>query len=575
MSTRNEELAALLHQMAVMLEILEDNDYRARAYARAAGVVEKLQEDVCAVAARGELETLPGIGKTLARNITTWCKQGTFQDFEKVKIRFPEGLLDLIKIPGLGPKKIKVLYRALGITSLGELEYACLENRLIDIKGFGLKTQEKILKGIDHLKQFARFRLSSEAYALAEGFQRILRAELPSEVEIYLVGGLRRFQEIASDMDFLVICEDINFLKRLEDRKIISNLKEISRNHIMLSFDGFHVDLFRSRVKNNAAPILFYTGSKTHVEKLIARAEKLGLKITNEGFLKEESFLETPTEESCYDLLGLPYIPPELRESGEEVEFAEKGQLPQLITEKDIRGLFHIHTVASDGVMDLERVIHEAIARGYEYIGIADHSQSAYYARGLTPDRLQAQYKEIVEMRRKYPQVDIYWGIESDILPDGSLDFPPEILERFDFVIGSVHSHFNMSKAEMTDRLIKALENPYLTILGHPTGRLLLGRPPYELSMEKLLEKAAERGKIIELNAHPHRLDLDWRWCRKAREMKIPVSINPDAHKPHDFDISYGVMTARKGWLEPRNVWNSLNREEMRLVMSRKPWRGA
>lgn len=573
MSTRNEELASLLQQMAIMLEILEDNDYRAKAYSRAAAVVEKLEEDICAVAARGELERLPGIGKTLARNITTWCRRGTFQDFEKIRSRFPEGLFEVIKIPGLGPKKIKVLHRTLGITSLGELEYACLENRLIDIKGFGSKTQEKILKGIEHLKQFANYRLSSEAYGMAEHFLEILLTELPPGNKVHMVGGLRRFQEIASDMDFLIIGKELSFLNRLQSKRVISDLEKISENHARFSFEGFPVDLFRSSLLDNGAPLLFYTGSKSHIERLILQARKLGLEITPEGLTKNGSLLNTPTEEACYEMVGLPYIPPELREMGDEIEAAEKGNLPQLVTESDIKGLFHIHTTASDGAMDLERVIQEALARGYTYIGIADHSQSAYYARGLTVERLEAQFEEVRNLRKKYPTLDIYWGIESDILPDGSLDYPPEILEKFDFVIGSVHSHFNMNKEEMTGRIIKALENPYLTILGHPTGRLLLGRPPYEVSMERVLEKAAECGKIIELNAHPHRLDLDWRWCKRAREMGLQMSINPDAHKPADFDIRYGVMTARKGWLEPQNVWNTLDREAMRSAIMKKSWR--
>lgn len=583
MNSRNEELASLLTKMAVMLDILEDNNYRAKAYSRAATTVERLSEDICEVAARGELERLPGIGKTIARNITIWCRHSTFEDFDKVKARFPEGLFDLLKIPGLGPKKIKILYRSLGITSLGELEYACMENRLVEVKGFGLKTQDKILRGIEYVKKFGTYRRSADAYALAEKVQYILTSELSANVDdmengggggVRLVGGLRRFQEIADDIDFLVYHDDLAFLLILEHKKLLSDLQPISPNHTRATFEGFSIDIFRADSPTNATPLLFYTGSKAHVDILRQRAKNLDIDLTSTGFKKNGSFIETPMEERCYEILNLPYIPPELREDGDAIKAADRGLLPELITIDDIQGVFHVHTKASDGSMSLEMVVREAIARGFKYVGISDHSQSAYYAGGLTPDRLMDQYKEVQTLRNQYPEIDIYWGIESDILPDGSLDYHEDILKRFDFVIGSVHSHFKMDVEEMTTRLIRALRNHFLTILGHPTGRLLLGRPPYEFHVESVLKVAADCGKIIELNAHPHRLDLDWRWCKKAREMGVMVSINPDAHKPEDFNIHYGVRTARKGWLERKDVWNTLSRDAMIHTMQRKLRKG-
>ncbi len=566
--SHNEALAALFREMAIMLEILEDNGYRARAYSRASTSIEKLNLDICDIATKGDLQQIPGIGKTLARQIKTWCRQGTFEEYEKLKRRFPEELFVLLKIPGLGPRKVKVLYQSLGITSLGELEYACLENRLVELKGFGTKTQEKILKNIETVKVYATYRRAPEAYEIA----RFIESELKkvfSKVE--LVGGLRRFQEIAEDADFLVY-GDAESLEKFISTPLLKRAEHLSNNRITGYFDGFKIDIRVVKASSDITPLLYYTGSKIHVEKLVKIAHSKDLVLTDREVRKNGKVISFRHEGDLYNELGMSYIPPELREGLEEIEAAMKHELPKLVNHSDIAGIFHIHTSASDGSLALEDVVKKAIELGYQYIGISDHSKSAFYAGGLDEDALTKQFEEIQRLREQYAQIDIYWGIESDILADGSLDYSDDILEKFDFVIGSVHSGLKMDKVSMMKRLLKALRNPFLTILGHPTGRLLLGREPYDVDMERLLDEAARNSKIIELNAHPHRLDLDWRWCIEAKQRGIPISINPDAHKIGDFDLTFGIMTARKGWLEPKDVWNARNREDMRALMKSKPW---
>ncbi len=567
--SNNETLAVLFREMAIMLEILEDNNYRARAYSRASTSIEKLNLDICDVAIKGDLQQIPGIGKTLARQIKTWCRRGTFEEYEKLKQRFPEELFALLKIPGLGPKKVKILYKKLGITTLGELEYACLENRLVELKGFGTKTQEKILKNIEHAKIYATYRRAPEAYEIAKHIKNELN-KIFSRVE--LVGGLRRFQETASDADFLVYAGSESWIEKLSTVSLLKNIERLSNSHVIGYFDGFKIDIRMTKSSSDIIPLIYYTGSRTHVEELKKVAASKGLIFSDSGIHKRGKPITFKHERDLYNELGMSYIPPELREGMGEIEAAMKNELPELINHNDIVGIFHIHTSASDGSLSLEDIVIKAIDLGYQYIGISDHSKSAFYAGGLDEKALIKQFEEIQKLREQYPQIDIYWGIESDILADGSLDYSDDILEKFDFVIGSVHSNLKMDKTLMTKRLVNALNNPFLTILGHPTGRLLLGREPYDIDMEQLLDTAAMNSKVIELNAHPHRLDLDWRWCIEAKHRGIPISINPDAHKIGDFDLTFGIMAARKGWLSPQDVWNAKNREDMRALMESKPW---
>lgn len=571
---RNKELAELFRLTAVMIEILEDNVFRARAFDRAATTIEGIEEDICNLATGGEIEALPGIGKALSRHIINWCRHGTFDEYEKLKETFPPGLLEVLQIPGLGPKKVRSLYTELGITSLGELEYACLENRLIGIKGFGLKTQQKILSAIEERRKIAKFRHAPEAYKLAEEFADLLKS-LPGVRNVKLVGALRRFEEYTDDIDLLVDADSSEWIETLAAGKIKSG-----KSPLLESFSASRDELGRVRVRGvfenmavdirqtwGAGAFFVYTGNRAHVEAVLSLGALQGLTAREllAGDFRDES--------EIYRHFGLSFIPPELREGMEEIDAARNGVVPVLITEKDIRGIFHVHTTSSDGSLSLERVVSLCVESGYEYVGISDHSVSAAYAGGLTEEKLKRQREEIESLRERYPQIDIYWGIESDIRPDGALDYPDHILEAFDFVIGSVHSHFKMDRSAMTERILKAMRHPCLTMLGHPTGRLILARAGYELDVDAVLETAKEHRKIVELNAHPYRLDLNWINCKKAKALGVPISINPDAHNVEDFSLRYGIFAARKGWLTVNDVWNAKTREEMRRLMMEKPWR--
>jgi len=556
----NKELAELLRLTAVMVEIMDDNVFRVRAFEKAANTIESLEEDICILAERGELEGLAGIGKTISRYIAEWCAEGTFSEYEKLKRDFPPGLLELLRIPGLGPKKIKALYTQLGIASIGELEYACLENRLVSIKGFGLKSQQKILSAIEDLKRIQKFRHAPDAYAIADEIMNELRS-LKSVRGVTLVGALRRFQEYTDDVDILIEADGSQWINDLLDKGLLHSpaisSDELGVVRITGNFQDMVVDI---RQAHGAGAVFVYTGSKNHVNAISSDLSYL----LSQGFADETEL---------YRNFGLSFIPPELREGLGEIDAARENNIPLLIEDRDIKGIFHVHTMASDGALDLEKVIQLCLDLGYEYVGISDHSVSAAYAGGLTEEKLKRQREEVEIMRERYPQIDIYWGIESDIRPDGSLDYSDDILESFDFVIGSIHSHFKMDKKSMTERILRALSHPCLTMLGHPTGRLILARPGYDVDMDAVLEKAREYRKIIELNSHPYRLDIDWKGCRKAKALGVPISINPDAHNRGDFYLRYGVLTARKGWLSPSDVWNAHDRQSMKKLMMEKPWK--
>lgn len=579
-SRRNKELAELFRLTAVMIEIAEDNVFRSRAFDRAATTIEGLDEDICEMAARGELETLPGIGKAISQHVANWCRNGTFSEYEKLRQTLPPGLLEVLKIPGLGPKKVRTLYTDLGITSLGELEYACLENRLIGIKGFGLKTQKKILSAIEELKKIEKFHHAPDAYKLAETIINLITA-LPGVQGVRLVGALRRFEEYTDDIDILVDAEGSRWIDDLvsgEDKSLrlpLLKSAQVSRdslNQVRITgvFENMPVDI---RQTWGAGAFFVYTGNRSHVDAVVSLGSPEGVDKIGAQTLGKLLYQNFRDEADIYHHFGLSFIPPELREGTEEIAVAKEGSIPVLVEEKDIKGIFHVHTTASDGSLSLERVVALCVELGYKYVGISDHSVSAAYAGGLTEEKLKRQQEEIESLRDRYPQIDIYWGIESDIRTDGSLDYPDNILEAFDFVIGSVHSHFRMDKDSMTERILKALRHPLLTMLGHPTGRLILARAGYELDMEAVLETAKQHRKIIELNAHPYRLDLDWKRCKKAKALGIPISINPDAHNIEDFSLRYGILAARKGWLTAADVWNAHDREIMRRLMIEKPWK--
>lgn len=485
--------------------------------------------------------------------------------YEDLKASIPEGLVEMLKIPGLGPKKIKTIYEKLNITTIRELEYACIENRLIDLAGFGEKTQKKILEGIQFVKQFSGQHLYPEAYTEALKLKEYLdmtKTALVTEI----AGSLRRKKEIVKDIDILAAASDSSkvmeaFVNYQDVREVIA--KGDTKTSVTLK-SGINTDLRVVTEKEFPYALHHFTGSKEHNTAMRHKAKQMGIKMNEYGLFKGDKLIECKSEEEVFNKLGLLYIPPELRENMGEIEAAEKGELPKLIEEKDIKGVFHVHTTYSDGTNTLVEMVEAARKFGYKYIGITDHSKSAFYAGGLKEEDLVRQWEEIEELSKKYNDIVIFKGIESDILPDGSLDYEEEILKQFDFVIASIHSNFRMSKEDMTKRIIKAIENKYTTIIGHVTGRLLLARDSYEIDIYEVIEAAGHYGKIIEINATPYRLDLDWRYVKHAKEKGVKLAICPDAHGVEGLnDIKYGVGIARKGWLEAKDVINTYEVHEI------------
>jgi DNA polymerase (family 10) len=452
------------------------------------------------------------------------------------------------------------------------LEYACLENRLTELPGFGKRSQEKILEGIRYFKTTRGLYLFNNAFSEAEPMISALQA-FPGVARASVAGSLRRRKEVIRDIDLVASSNDsasiMEFFTSLPAiRTVIAKGETLSS---ILLQSGIQADL---RVVSDVEfpfTLLSFTGSKEHNTVLRARAKRLGLKLNEYGLFRGEESIPCQDETAIFSQLGLSYIPPELREDMGEFEAAEKGPIPPLTAPEEIRGIFHVHTTYSDGNAPLREMVLKARSLGYQYVGISDHSRSAHYAHGLSVERIREQHREIDLLRKEITGITIFKGIESDILADGSLDYPEEILATFDFVIASVHSRFQMNKEEMTERLIRAVSNPYVTMLGHPTGRLLLSREPYAVDLHRVIDAAAEYRTVMELNASPYRLDLDWRLCRYAKERGVKVSINPDAHSPEGLsDTVYGVGIARKGWLSAEDVLNTLPVEKIETYLNEK-----
>ncbi|MFZ5354737.1 MAG: DNA polymerase/3'-5' exonuclease PolX [Bacillota bacterium] len=558
-------LSAVFDDIALLLELKGENPFKIKAYTNAARVLELLDEDIDDLIRQDRLEDIKGIGKAIADKIREFAATGHLGFYEELKSKVPESILDMLKIPGVGPKKVKLLYEKLNIKSIGELEYACIENRLLSIEGFGKKTQENILKGIEHIKKFKGQYLYGD---VCEQAQEVLNM-LNSSGMLYkceITGSLRRKKEVVKDIDMVASAENPQEL--VEYFTSLPMVEEVgakgdTKAAVRLKC-GINMDL--RIVKDFEFPYVLnhFTGSKEHNTAVRHRAKAMGIKVNEYGLFRGDELIKCRSEEDIYNTLGLAYIPPELRENNGEIEAAEEKRLPVLINAEDIRGLFHIHTTYSDGSNTIEEYVSEAVRMGMDYIGITDHSRSAYYARGLSNEELKRQLEEIDSLNFKHKGFRIFKGIESDILPDGSLDYDEDMLKEFDFVIASVHSGFKLPGDKMTERLISSLKNKYTTMLGHLTGRILLAREAYELDIHAVIDAAAKYNKIIEINADPHRLDLDWRYLKYAREKGVKLSINPDAHNIYGLrNYRYGVGIARKGWLESGDVINTLSRDEI------------
>lgn len=568
-----EALIEQLEASAVLLELQGENPFKCRAYTNAARALAELDIDLTeAVRSRVLLEQR-GIGQAMFEKISNAIQTGCLQSYDELKATTPPGLLEMLKIKGLGPKKIRTLHEQLGIKDIVELEYACIENRLVDLQGFGKKTQEKILEGIGYQKKQMGFHHSHTARREGNALLSRLRAK-EGVLRVEFGGSVRRRNEVVRDIDLIASCERpsdlISFFCGLPEVE-----REVARSENkarVLLKSGMEVDLYVTTEDRFHYLLHHYTGSKDYHVAMEERARKFGIKVSEYGLFLDDHILPCQEERDIFSTLELDYIEPELRENRGEIEAAAQHLLPPLIEERDIRGIFHVHSTYSDGAASLSEMIETAERAGLEYIGLSDHSQSAFYANGLKEDRIQKQHEEIEQLRERFKRIHIFRGIEADILPDGSIDYDDRILSSFDFVIASVHSRFNMSEREMTDRVIRAMSHPKVTFLGHPTGRILLSRQGYPLAISEIIEAAQRYGVILELNASPYRLDLDWRYCKLIKEAGVRMSINPDAHGTEGIaDVFFGVGIARKGWLSKEDVVNTLPLDQMKsYLMNRR-----
>lgn len=570
---KNKEVAEVFRQIAEILEIQDENSFRIRAYFKAAQNIESLGRDIAEVAKGGELEKIPGIGKDLAQKVEEIVKMGKLKFYEQLRDRIPEGLTLLMSVPGLGPKTAKLLYDQLKIKNIQDLEKAARAHKISGLAGIKEKTEENILRGIGLIKKSKERMSLAQALSCAEEFVTSLR-KLKEVKQIEPAGSLRRRKETVRDIDILVTSAKPAKIMELFTK--LPQVKEIKAKgptkSSVLTKDGIQVDLRVVQPKSFGAALLYFTGSKQHNIKLRQLAVKKGLKINEYGLFRKNKWLLGKTEEEIFRRFKLPYISPELREDRGEIEAGLKGKLPKIIDLKDIKGDLDPHSHWSDGTSKIEDIANSARAKGYSYIAICDHSQSIKIAGGLSVERLKKQIDLIHKLNKKFKgPFRILAGSEVDIKSDGSLDYPDKLLKELDIVVAAIHTGFKQSQEQLSRRIITAMENKYVRIIAHPSGRLLSQREPYALDMEKVLKKAKETNTFIEINAFPDRLDLTDINSHRAKELGVKMAISTDAHMLEQLDYMYlGVTVARRGWLEKSDVINTLPLEKLLKVLKQK-----
>jgi DNA polymerase (family 10) len=566
----NAEVASILYEFAELMD-LKGDVFKRNAYLKAAQSVESLDRDVRAYYEQGKLETIPGVGKAIAQKIIEYLETGNSHKLEELRAEFPPGLLDLMKVPEIGPKTLVRLYHELGVKSLEELKQAVQQHRLRNLKGFGEKSEENILKGIDIVQGQGGRMLLGEALPIAQAIAAYLRGKGLCRVSV--AGSLRRMKETIGDVDLLAGSDDpLGTMDLFTSYHLVASVvsKGPTRSTVRLSA-GTQVDLRVVPESSYGAALQYFTGSKEHNVEMRRIAIQQGFKLNEYGLFRkdDESKAAGADEDEIYKLLGLEPIPPELRECRGEIEEARKHHLPDLVKMSDIKGDFHVHTVMSDGHATMRELAEEAKRRGYEYIGLTDHSQSLRIANGLSIEDLLASVDQAKQLSEEMG-ITVLRGAEVDILEDGSLDYPNDVLTQLDYVIGSVHSRFKMGKEEMTERIVNAMSNPELNVLGHPTGRLIGKREAYHVDMDRVIEEARDKGVMLEVNGFPDRLDLNDLNCRKAKERGVVMSLGTDAHRLEQLDhMQLAVGTARRGWLEKKNVLNTRSLDEVRGLFVR------
>lgn len=553
---KNTDIADFFDEIADVLEFYGENTFKVNAYRKAARKIRETPEDIEQLSKTNQISEIPGIGKNIAQHIEEYIKTGTISKYKDILSRIPSNFVEMMKIPNLGPKTLKLIYDNFKIQTIEELKDVLERQELLNLPGMGEKKVENIKKGI-------------EMYLSKKSNQRIsLGIALPvvSSIVDYMrqfckkispCGSLRRMKETIGDIDILCCADDkkkvIESFVNYPDRHSVNSEGE-TKASIIVKENLVQVDLRVVEPESYGAALQYFTGSKDHNIKLRTIAKEKGLKINEYGIFKEEKKIAGETEEGIYQVFGMPFIPPELREDRGEIEAAIMGKLPEIVEQKDIKGDLHIHTNFSDGTSTIEEIAKKAIEMGYNFIGLADHSQTSKFAGGLTIEKLKERNREIDSVSEKYPQIIILKGAEVDILGDGSLDYPDEILAELDFVIGSIHQGF---KKNVTERMFKAMENPYLDIIGHPTGRLISSREGYDVDIDRVIDYAARTGTALEINAYYDRLDLNDTNVLKAREKNVMIAIGTDSHNVRMMEyMKLGLGVARRGWLEKHRILN-------------------
>lgn len=572
---KNQEIATIFNEIADLLEIKGDNPFRIRAYRRAALNIEGLSKNIDDLS-KDELLGIPGIGQDLADKIEIYVKTGQVQILEDLKREIPEGLLNIMAVPGVGPKTAKLLYDKLNIKDINDLERLALEHKLSTLPGIKGKTEENILRGIEAFKRGRERQPLWKVLPVANEIIEFMKKNAPI-LRIDIAGSLRRRKDTIKDID--IVATSSNPKSAMLTFTCMPNVKEVlssglTRSSIIIR-EGIQVDLRIVETESYGSALAYLTGSKSHNVKLREMAVKRGLKINEYGIFREDDNKRLGGEEEndIYRILGLPYIEPELREDRGEIEAAMEGRLPELIFDNDIQGDLHVHSKWSDGSHTLEELVEAARLRGYSYIAITDHSKGLGIARGLTEDRFLEQVKEVRALNKKLRNFRLLHGIEVDIRSDGSLDLADDILKMLDIVVASIHSGFKQPSRQITSRLISAIKNQNVDIIAHPTGRLLGEREAYEVDMEEVMNAARGTGVAFEINAYPARLDLNDIYAKRAKELSIPLVISTDAHIISQFSyMNYGVSIARRGWLEKKDVLNTLKADDLlkRLKNMRK-----
>src|SRR5687768_14729951 len=572
MPSHNADIAAIFEEIADLLEIEGANPFRIRAYRNAARMIGELSTEAYALLEDDEdLTRIPGVGRDLAAKIDEIIRTGNCSLLERLHTELPPAVTELLKVPGLGPKRVRHLYHDLDVQTVGQLYRAARDGRIRALPGFGEKTELHILQAVEaHADQISRFKLAVAAQ-YAEALRSYLAAA-PGVMKVTVAGSYRRMRETVGDLDIVITAAESppvmqHFISYDEVAEILAAGGK--RASVILKC-GLQVDLRVVAEESYGAALHYFTGSKAHNIAVRYIAQKKGLKINEYGVYRGKTRIGGETEESVYHAVGLSYIPPELRENRGEIEASRARKLPRLVERGDLRGDLHVHTKATDGHNTLREMALAGKSQGLEYLAITDHSREMRVARGLDPLRLARQCEEIDALNEELEGITLLKGIEVDILEDGSLDLPDHVLGRLDLVLGAVHSKFELSSARQTQRILRAMEHPHFTMLAHPSGRLLQQRPPYDADMPRIIREAGRRGCFLELNAQPERLDLFDTYCHMAKEEGVLVSINSDAHSTFEFDnLRFGVGQARRGWLEKQNVLNTRSLQELRVLIAR------